>query len=435
MKKKSVAILVALLMVFLAACGSSQNSGKNASNTPQPAPVNTDANENQNAADDDELLPEEGAKLVVWESKEEKPFIEAIGKKFEELYGVPVTVEEVPGGDQGGRLATDGPAGLAADILTMPHDHIGPAATAGLILPNDYFEEETRATMVESAIIASTYDGILYGYPKSVETYALFYNKELIAEPPATWDEVIEFAKSYNDPANNKFAIMFENGNFYFGYPFVASYGGYVFGNDGSDGSDLGVNTEGAVKGFEVFQSLKEILPLNTGDITWDVKTQLFTDGKLAMNIDGPWAVSTFRDQVDFSIAPLPAMEDGVPSISFSGVKSYYVNSYSKYPNAARLFAYFASSLENQLINYEMTGIIPAHKEAGEDERIKNDPIVSGFFEQFTYSHPMPSIPEMQNVWEPMAAAMTTIWNDGADVRQTLDTTANTIQQRISSSN
>jgi len=440
--KKVLAILVVFLMVLLTACGNS-GSGNNASqgNTSSntsggsQSSGNTGSGSSNEDADEDELQPEPGAKLVVWESKEEKPFIEAVGKKFEELYGVPVVVEEVPGGDQGGRLATDGPAGLAADVLTMPHDHIGPAVTAGLILPNDYFEEETRASAVESALIASTYNGILYGYPKSVETYALFYNKDLIANPPKTWQEVIDFAKGFNNVSNNQYAIMWEIGNFYFGYPYVSSYGGYIFGNDGSDPNDLGVNSAGAVKGFEMFKSLRDILPLNTGDVTWDVKTQLFLDGKLAINVDGPWAVANFRDKVNFGIAPLPAMEDGTPMISFSGVKSYYVNSYSKYPNAARLFAHFASSKENQLLNYEMTGIIPANKEAGEDQKIKSDPIISGFFEQFVNSHPMPSIPEMQSVWEPMAAALTTVWNDQADAKATLDTAAQTIRERIQSPN
>ncbi|XEC94645.1 extracellular solute-binding protein [Paenibacillus tarimensis] len=432
-KKNAMVLLLALVMVFtLAACGGS-NGNNNGNEQQSTNTANTNQQTNEEAVEEDELQPEDGAKLVVWESKEEKPFIEAVGKKFEELYGIKVTVEEVPGGDQGGRLATDGPAGLAADVLVMPHDHVGPAATANLILPNDYFEEETRANSVESAIEASSFNGVLYGYPKSVETYALFYNKDLMAEAPKTWEEIVEFAKTFNDAANKKYAVMWENGNFYYGYSFFASMGGYVFGNNGTDPNDIGLNNEGAVEGMKFFQSLKEILPLQTGDISWDVKTQLFQEGKLALNIDGPWAVSNFRDKVNFGVAPLPQMPGGKASTSFSGVKSYYVNAYSKYPNAARLFSNFAASKENQLLNYEMTGIIPANVEAGEDEKIKNDPVISGFFQQFVNSTPMPTIPAMGNVWEPGAAALTTIWNDNADVQTTLDNTVKTIKEKLQS--
>lgn len=133
---------------------------------------------------EEELKPEAGAELTVWEAKEQVEYMKQLAADFEKEYGVPVKVEEMAGGDQGTRLATDGPSKLAADVLTLPHDQIGQAVKAGLLLPNDVFEEETKSTMVETAIQASTYDGILYGYPKSVETYALFYNKDLISEAP-----------------------------------------------------------------------------------------------------------------------------------------------------------------------------------------------------------------------------------------------------------
>ncbi|WP_325176615.1 sugar ABC transporter substrate-binding protein [Paenibacillus alkalitolerans] len=426
------ALILALVLAFsLAACGGSNATEENDAAGGDQASAEPANQEAENTGETDELTPEDGAKLVVWESQEEKPFIEEVGKRFEEKYGVPVTVEVVPGGDQGGRLATDGPAGLAADILTLPHDQIGPAVTATLLLPNDIHEEETRNSMVEAAITASSYDGMLYGYPKSVETYALFYNKDLLPEAPKTWDEVIEFSKTFNDVNNKKYGIMWEVGNFYFGHIFFSGFGGYVFGDNGTNPEDFGLNNEGSVEGLKFMQSLKEILPVNTGDITWDVKTQLFTEGKLAMNIDGPWAVSSFRDKVNFGVAPLPKFPNGKDPISFSGVKSYYVNSYTKYPNAAKLFAQFASSKEIQLLNHEMTGIIPANKEANQDPVIVDNPIVSGFSQQFVNSTPMPSIPAMRDVWEPGAGALTTVWNDGADVKATLDTNANTIKEKI----
>ncbi|PZD94761.1 maltose ABC transporter substrate-binding protein [Paenibacillus sambharensis] len=405
------------------------------SNGPEVSNKNSNgvAGGNEQGAEEEELVPEEGAKLVVWESKEQVDYMKKIGKAFEEKYGVPVAVEELAGGEQGARLATDGPSKLAADILTLPHDQIGQAVKAGLLLPNDAFEEETRAAMVEAAIQASTYDGVLYGYPKSVETYAMFYNKDLLPEAPETWEEVAAFAKTYNAPGQNKYAIMWEFVGYYT-YPFIGSFDGYIFGKDNTDPSDMGLNGEGTVEGFEFLQSLRPILPMDAADVTYDVKTQLFQEGKLAMNIDGPWSVGAFKDDVNFGVAVLPKAPNGNPTTSFSGVKSYYVNSYTNYPVAARLFAHFASSKENQLKNYEQTGAIPAHKEAGEDPMIKNDPIISGFFEQFKHSVPMPALSEINAVWDPLRAAFMTIWdNPSADVKQTLDQTVATIKAGMQS--
>lgn len=426
-------LLCLALAVMLSAC--SNNEGGNVAGTTPTgnAGANSGTSEGTGGNEEEEIAPETGAKLVVWEAKEQLDYMRQVGAAFEAEFGVPVTVEELAGGDQGGRLATDGPSKLAADVLTLPHDQIGLAVTAGLLLPNDLFEEETRASMVEAAVNASSYDGVLYGYPKSVETYGLFYNKDLLPEAPKSWDEVIAFAKTHNDPEQNKYAIMWEFVGYY-SYPFLGSFGGYIFGDNNTNPNDIGLNSEGAVKGFTFLQSLRDILPMNAGDVTYDVKTQLFQEGKLAMNIDGPWSVAAFKDTVNLGVAPLPQTPEGKPSLSFSGVKSYYVNSYSNYPIAARLFANFASSKENQLKNFEMTGAIPAHIEAGEDPAIKNDPITSGFFQQFQNSVPMPSISQVNSVWDPLKAAFISIWDDAKlDVKGTLDQTVTTIKADIDS--
>ncbi|MNO30269.1 Cyclodextrin-binding protein precursor [compost metagenome] len=422
-------VLCLLLTLTVTACSSGNG---NSTSNPNSSP-NSAVNEPGGTTNDEEMKPEAGAKLMVWEAKEQLEYMKQVAADFEKEYGVPVTVEEMAGGDQGARLATDGPSKLAADVLTLPHDQIGQAVKAGLLLPNDVFEEETKSTMVETAIQASSYEGVLYGYPKSVETYALFYNKDLISEAPTTWEDVIAFAKTYNKPKENKFAIMWEFVGYY-SYPFIGSFGGYIYGDNNTNIKDIGLNNEGTIKGFTFLQSLKEILPLNAGDITYDVKTQLFQEGKLAMNIDGPWSIAAFKDHINLGVAPLPKGPDGQDSTSFSGIKSYYVNSYTAYPVAGRLFAHFASSKENQLKNFEMTGAIPASIEAGEAPEIKDDPIISGFFEQFQNSVPMPSISEIKSVWEPLKAAFVSLWNDpGLDVKQTLDQTVTTIQADLES--
>jgi arabinogalactan oligomer/maltooligosaccharide transport system substrate-binding protein len=429
-RSKWFSLFVSMMLVFaLAACNSAGNNG----NEGNPAPAtNAPTNETAEEGNTDELVPEKGAKLVVWEAQEQQAYMQEVGKAFEEKYGVPVSVEVVTGGDQGARLTTDGPSKTAADVLTLPHDQIGLAVKAGLLLPNEVFEEETRTNNVETAVTASSFDNVLYGYPKSVETYAMFYNKDILPEPPKTWDEIIAFADTFNDPAQKKYAIMWEFVGYYT-YPFIGSYGGYMFGDNNTNADDIGLNKGDVVQGFEFLRKLKSILPMNAGDITYDVKTQLFQEGKLALNIDGPWSVAAFKDKVNLGVAPLPKFPNGNDSISFSGVKSYYVNSYTPYPVAAHLFANFASSKENQLKNYQMTGAIPTNLEAGEDPLIKDDPITSGFFLQFANSVPMSSVPGVDLVWEALKATFIALWDDTSlDIKTTLDNMVQTIKDGMS---
>ncbi|QHT63541.1 maltose ABC transporter substrate-binding protein [Paenibacillus lycopersici] len=427
--KKTVSLLMVLtLAATMTACGAKENNAGNANNA--GTTNNGAANNGTNAGGEEaELTPEPGATLLVWEAKEERPFVEKMMKEFTEKYGVNVKMEEIGAGDQVAKLTTDGPAGIAADVVLFPHDNLGKAVSAGLVLPNDEFEDEAKAENSEIAVNAVTYDGILYGYPRAVETYAMFYNKDLIANPPATFDEVKAFAKTFNDKKNNKYAFMWDIGNFYFSYPFLATTGGYVYGNNGQDKNDIGLNNDGAVQGATYFASLKkDVLPLKSGDVTYDIKKGLFTGGTLAMNIDGPWAIGDIKKSgINFGVAPIPSI-DGKPSVSFSGVKAWYVNSFTKYPNAAKLFARFASTKEAQLDDFALTGAIPANKEATEDPKIQNDPTVKAFVEQFKNSQYMPSIPEMANVWTPIGAALSDIWNTGKDPKATLDNAVKQIQ-------
>jgi len=377
-----------------------------------------------------DLQPEPGASLLIWESKEARPFTEQLMKEFTALYGVPVRMEEVGTMDQIGRLELDGPNGTGADVVTTSQDLLGRAVTAGLLLPNDVFSESTVQDHEEAAVRAASYGDKLYGYPIKVMTYAMFYNKALIAEPPKTMEEVVAFAADFNDPAANRYAFMFDAPYFYFSYPFLASTGGYIFGDHGLNPDDIGLNNEGAVRGMKQYAALRSTLPVSAGDLASDIKTALFSEGLVAMNVSGAWSIETFRNAgIDFGVAPIPDI-GGEPSVTLSQVNAWYVSAFSRYPQAAKLFAAFASTKEAQLLNYELTGAIPTNKQAGADEQVQQDPIASVFYEQFRRSHPAPSIPEVSNVWTPMDAAMVEIW-DGGDVKATLDQAVGNLQDAI----
>jgi arabinogalactan oligomer/maltooligosaccharide transport system substrate-binding protein len=434
--KRSRGLFLSLILVLafaLSACGGKGSGGsgalpsESAASPSASASASSDAAPGDENAADDDLKPEEGATLVVWEDKEHRAHMEALAKGFTEKYGVPVKVDEVGGGDQINKLINDGPAGVGADVVIFPHDNLGKAVAAGLLLPNDYFEDVTKAENSEASVKAFTFDGVLYGYPRSVETYALFYNKDLIANPPKTFDEVKEFAKTFN--GDGKYALMWEISNFYFAYSFLATPGGYVYGQNGTDPNDIGLNNEGAVAGAKVFQSLKEILPMKSGDATYDVKKGLFTSGKLAMDINGPWTIADYKNAgINFGAAPLPSI-DGKPNVSFSGVKGYAVSAFSQYPNAARLFARYATTKESQLFDFRENGTLPANKEAAADPAVASDPILVGILEQFKNSYPMPAIPEIGNVWNPGQAAMADIWDKGTDPKTALDNAVKQIQE------
>jgi arabinogalactan oligomer/maltooligosaccharide transport system substrate-binding protein len=412
--------------VLVTGCNSQDKSDEN---------KNTDKGNSETAVD---IKPEEGAKLVVWDNKDsEKQWAQFVAKQFEEKYGVKVEYQNVDHTKVMAKLEKDGPAGKGADVVDAPHDALGKLVNAGLVMEN-VFEKEYKDDFMKSAISAVSYkdkDGEtkVYGYPLAIETYALLYNKDLVKKPAGTMAELFTQAKEFTKTKENKYGLLIEPGNYYFNHSFLGGYGGYVFGDEGTNPKDIGLNTKDAVKAGELMQRInKELLPLKKEDLTGDVIGSLFNEGKAMYRITGPWDIEASKKAgINVGVAPLPKLDNGKMPTSFSGVKGYYVNANSKFPKAASLYAKFATSKEMLLKRYEMTNQIPAHNGLLEEEKIKKDEVATAYLEQAKSAVPMPSIPEMQLVWPAMETAFTTIWNDKADVKKSLDAGVKQINEAI----
>ncbi|AIQ13609.1 sugar ABC transporter substrate-binding protein [Paenibacillus durus] len=430
MKKKLGAVLLSTLMMFtLAACGgnASTNSANPTSNT-----GGTPANTAEPAANE-ELKPEPGAELRFWTfTTDLKPFTDYALKEFEQKYNIKVTVEDVGYWDSIGRLSTDGPAGVGADVFGLQTPDVANAAQSGLILPNDYFEEETKSINKPDTIAAATHDGILYGYPWNVYTFSLYYNKDLVKDAKLeTWDDIIAFSKKFNDVKNNKYGFLYEPKTSAFDVAFMTGYGGYIFGNNETDVNDIGINNEGSVKGLKFIQSLREIMPLALADATNNLKEGLWGQGKLAINMDGSWAIGEHSKQpFPVGVLPMPKLPGGENAMPLAGSTGYYVSSYTKYPNAAKIFANFITTKEMQIKNNELTGALPAANITGTEQGIRNDELTQGFLKQIASSHRFPGLFETQYVWPALDAAVAEVWN-GGDPKAALDKAADKLKSNI----
>lgn len=374
-----------------------------------------------------EFKAEADAKLVVWESKGAGTYPEEFIKAFTDKYGVEVTWEVIDSVEQTDRLAQKGAS--AADVMMLPSTELGKAVEAGLVLPNDLFEVEARRMNAKNIVEGVSYQGIVYGYPFAADTYLLYYNKNLIQAAPRTFDDVIDFSKKFTNKTTNTYGIMWDVGNLYFSYPFLASSGGYIYGKGGTDITDMGLNSAEAQRSMKVFSRLREVLPLQSDKLTKDFKRERFTAGQLAMDISGPEMLSDYKKALgdQLGVAPLPVVA-GYPAVSFADIKAWYVNADSKYPNAAKLFAYYASSREAQLNYSVQTGAIPTNIEVQQSEHILSDPYMSAFIAQLGNAQAVPNLPEMDLVWRPVDAALADIWDNQKDAKAALDHAVKEIQ-------
>ena len=363
--------------------------------------------------------------LKIWESEgAEKDFMLFAAEEYKKNHpNISFTYEPVAATDARTKIEMDGPANVGADIFVAPHDHIGALVAGGHILPYD--DSSVLTNFIPAALTSSSYEGKNYGYPLAIETYALFYNKDLLPEAPKTWDEVEAFAKTWNDKSQNKYALVWGVGNAYFNYIFMSGFGAPLFGPNGNDPKQHNVNSPNAITGLTYFQSLRnKMLDIPSGDVTDDFCNSSFTEGKAAMIITGPWKISDFsKTSLNYGIAPIPVFPGMTnPPASFSGLRLAFVSAYSDHSAEAQDFAKFLTSKPMLEKRYEMTKQIPPRSDI-----TISDPLSQGILAQAQYATPMPTIPEMGKYWSAMGAAFANIW-DGGKVQDKLNAVAQAME-------
>lgn len=379
-------------------------------------------------------LSASAVKLVVWQSSgAQEEFINTMGKLYTAETGVEIEVQPVDQLTQDDKLALDGPAGKGPDILAWPHDQLGIPVMQGLLweLPEDRIDLSVYS---DTAVQAMRVGGKLYGIPYAMETTALVYNKDIIKEIPDTFDEFMELVLSLNKPGENKYGFMTNLEDFYFMHGFIAGYGGYVFGMNEDGGlnvDDIGLDNEGAIKGMHLIREFRASGLMPEGS-TYDVAMGLFTGGDLAVTLTGPWEFDNFnKTGVNYGIAPLPKLDNGVYPKQFVGVKGYYISNFSNNKEEALKFLLWLTSKENNFRQYEMTAIIPAREDVTAMPEFANNENFKAFATQAERGVPMPNIPEMSQVWEPMNNALTFVANGDATPEEVMPLAVMQIMENI----
>jgi len=357
--------------------------------------------------------------LTVWESSNgPDEFIRQAGKAFTAKHpNVQIKYVNVELGDAVTQIALDGPAGIGPDLFAAAHDRLGSLVSGGHILPTSN-ADVIKSKVLGSCASALTYDGKMYGYPVSAETYALFYNKELIDENkvPKTWTDLAAWSKDFNSKNPGKYGFVMDVGSSYYTIVFTTSEGNRLFGATGTDTTNTNINSAASVKGMKFFQSMRSALDVPAADLDTSTADAAFQSGTAAMHITGLWNVKPFEDAgIDFGVTTLPALSgDNTPSASFSGTRAMFVSAYTDHPEEAKEFGEFLLSEEMQKLRFSITGTVPSVNVE------VSSPYLAGFMNQLNYAFPMPSIPEMGLYWEAMNNASKNIWN-GADVKTELD--------------
>ncbi|MDU8923631.1 maltose/maltodextrin ABC transporter substrate-binding protein MalE [Pasteurellaceae bacterium LIM206] len=369
----------------------------------------------------------EQGKLTIWINGD-KGYngLAEVGKKFEQDTGVTVFVEHPDKLEE--KFPQMASTGDGPDIIFWAHDRFGGYAQSGLLAeinPSKEFKDK----FVDFAWDAESYNGKVIGYPVAIEALSLIYNKDLLPEPPKTWEEVVKLDKKFK--AEKKNAVMWNLSEPYFTWPIIAADGGYAFKfeNGKYNPNDIGVDNAGAQKALQFVVDMVKNKVISA-DMDYAIAEASFNKGETALTINGPWSWGNIdKSGVKYGVAVLPTL-NGKPSKPFVGVLSAGINSASPNKDLATEF------LENYLLTDEGLAAVNKDKPLGAvalksyQSELAKDSRIAATMENAEHGEIMPNIPQMTAFWYAERSAIINAVNQRQTVKQALDDAKARIQKQ-----
>lgn len=416
-------VFAVALMVSACGGGTSEPSG---GDTAEPTAETTE-----------EGAPTRGdADLVIWTDALKIDAVKTVADSFGEANGISVAVQAVSS-DLQTNFVTANSANNGPDVVVGAHDWIGNLVQNGAIDPLQLTPEQLSGYS-EKAVQATTYDAQLYGVPYGIEALALYRNTEVAPDQPKTLDDAIAAGEAAKKAGTVKSALNLpvgDLGDAYHMHPLYTSMGGYLFGTtpEGDyDPKDLGVGSPGSI---EAAQRIAELGEKGEGvlrrSISGDNSIALFTQGQAAFLISGPWALNDIRESgIDYAIQPIPGFAGGEPAEPFMGAQAFMVASNGKNKAFAQEFVSTGVNNEEAMTALYEGAKLPPAMTVVQESIAGDDPDIALFAEAANRAQPMPAIPAMAAVWEPLGKAYSAIVG-GADPAKTMKDTGRTISEAI----
>ncbi|WP_376796046.1 extracellular solute-binding protein [Thermogemmatispora sp.] len=309
------------------------------------------------------------------------------------------------------KAATAVKAGNGPDIIAFTDDNLGELALGHVVVPLDQYigQEYLRQNYTPAAASALVFNGHVYGVPEAVEAITLMYNKSLVSadQLPKTTDDLLAFEKSYEQAHPGQYGVVWPTEDPYFNAPWFYGFGAQYVTPDGKAHLD----TPQALQAMQYIASFRPYLPKQP---TYDVVSSLFTEGKAAAIINGPWSYADYAGsgKINVGFATLPMISaTGTPARPFVGVKSLWMAKTARNPALVADLMKFYTNKENQIAMARADGEVPANSAAANDAAIQALPAVAGYAAQVKLGIALPNTPYMSALWTPVQNALTAVWN------------------------
>ena len=319
-------------------------------------------------------------------SAEEAALTKLLEQAKTDLPNITINVLQVPFGDIFNKYDTDVAAGGGPDMFIAPNDNLGGQARAGTIADITTLADGKLGDYSELSKGGMMYDGKLYGIPESLKAVVFWYNKDMLAEAPATTDDLKALMED-GTPISISFGCYHHGG-------FFGSYGAQIFDDQFNFVADE-ANQAKVADAMTYLNDLYQIavengLPRNDSD-----GLAPFTEGTTAAITNGNWAMGDYRAALGdkLGVAPIPAGPGGA-SNPLLGVDGWYFNPNSENQEAALEVALYLTNKAAQEMMMNEAGHVPANTTVE-----VTDPLIQGLLDAFSTAYFRPQVEAMGNYW------------------------------------
>lgn len=176
-------------------------------------------------------------------------------------------------------------------------------ALVGLVAEAQLQPLAVEADVLPALRVAVTYADGMYGAPIAADgALLLYYNRALVAVPPATSDALIVQSRAAVTAATAGLVMFWDDVRWLL--PWLYAFGGNLAGGDGAQPT---LDTPEMAQTLTLMRELYSAAP-REGD-AYVPGQRRFAAGAAAFAVDGDWALPRYRavsDTLDLGIAPLP---------------------------------------------------------------------------------------------------------------------------------
>ena len=260
---------------------------------------------------------------------------------------------------------------LQLDVIWTPE-----FAAAGWILPLDRFQPESEA-FFSSTIEANRWGDSLYALPWFADVGMLYWRTDLMAAPPATFDDLVREGKRARATKKTQYGMVYQGAR-YEGLittfvEYLGAYGGRIL-----DGRRVVVNSAPALRALTTMRDqIYRDAVVPRAVLTWQEEQTRFAfqNGQAAFMRNWPYAYPLMQDSAEsrvagkFSVAPMPAAPGGSPTASVGGAQ-LAINRRSEHPEAAWALINFLTQPEQMRERATVVGQFPTRTAVYDDPQL-----------------------------------------------------------------